>query len=67
MFLKAALNVILPSRPRVDHKIVLEDRKTPNNLGYRPLYKITSKELQILKEYLINNLQKGFIKPSHAP
>jgi hypothetical protein len=28
---------------------------------------MTCKELLVVKEYLLNNLNKGFIKPSHAP
>jgi hypothetical protein len=28
---------------------------------------ITTEELETIKEYLINNLYKGFIKPSQAP
>jgi hypothetical protein len=28
---------------------------------------MTTKELKIVKQYLINNLNKGFITPSQAP
>jgi len=28
---------------------------------------MSTKELKIVKEYLINNLRKGFIKPLQAP
>ena len=38
--------------------------KTKNNLGYSLLYKIITKELKIIKQYLIKNLNKGFIKAS---
>ncbi len=37
------------------------------DLGFSPLYKMTTEELEIVKEYLINNLYKGFIEPSQAP
>ena len=33
-------------------------------LKYSLLYKILVKELKAIKEYIINNLNKGFIKPS---
>ncbi len=37
------------------------------NLGFSPLYKMTIEELETVKEYLVNNLYKGFIKPSQVP
>jgi hypothetical protein len=43
------------------------DLEKPNELGYTPLYKITTTELEETKRYLLNNLYKGFIEPSHAP
>jgi hypothetical protein len=46
-----------------DHKIEL---KGNNTLRYSLLYKITTAELKTVKEYLINNLDKGFIKASQA-
>jgi hypothetical protein len=46
-----------------NHKIELEGN---NTLGYSLLYKITTAELKTVKEYLINNLDKGFIKASQA-
>ena len=38
--------------------------KTKNNLKYNLLYKITIKKLKTIKQYLIKNLNKGFIKAS---
>src|SRR5271155_4695087 len=35
-----------------------------NTLGYSPLYKYTAEELQTAKQYIIENLAKGFIVPS---
>jgi hypothetical protein len=52
---------MLPPHRLYDYKIVLEAK---NNLGYSPLYKIIAKELKITKQYLVNNLNKGFIAPS---
>ena len=63
MFLTEELDKLLP-HCLYNHKIVLEGE---NTLGYSPLYKMTTKELEIVKQYLINNLHKGFITPSQAP
>jgi hypothetical protein len=38
--------------------------KSNNTLGYSLLYKITTAKLKTVKKYLINNLNKGFIKAS---
>ena len=38
-----------------------------NNLRYSPLYRMTIEELAAVKEYLLENLHKGFIVPSNAP
>jgi len=45
----------------------LEIRKTPLDFGYSPLYKILFKKLEIYRQYVIDNLKKGFIKPSNIP
>ncbi len=37
------------------------------DLGFSPLYKMTIEELETVKEYLVKNLYKGFIKPSQVP
>jgi hypothetical protein len=58
--LEAELNK-LPPHWLYDYRIDLEG---DNNLGYSLLYKMTTKELKIVKQYLINNLYKGFITPS---
>ena len=60
---KEASNVLPPHRP-YDHKIELEK---PNTLGYSPLYKMTTAELEETKRYLLDNLYKGFIEPSQSP
>ena len=44
-----------------DYKIKL---KTKNNLKYSLLYKIITKKLKTIKQYLIKNLNKEFIKTS---
>jgi hypothetical protein len=62
-FSKSASNQLPPHRA-YDHKITLEER---NRLGYSPLYKMTTEELRTVKQYLLDNLHKGFIEPSQAP
>ena len=37
-----------------------------NNLSYSLLYYMTTKELLAIKEYLLENLHKGFIMPSSS-
>ena len=54
----------LPPHRSYNYKITLEKDKT---LGYSPLYKISTAELEILKEHLEEDLHKGFISPSQAP
>ena len=62
-FSKKASDILAPHRP-YDHKIILESE---NKLGSSPLYKMTTKELEICKKYLVENLYKGFIKLSQSP
>lgn len=63
VFSKAASNRLPPHRS-YDHQIQLE---TDNSLGYSPLYHQSPTELQAVKQYLIDNLNKGFIEASQAP
>jgi hypothetical protein len=46
-----------------NHKIEL---KGDNTFRYSLFYKMTTAELKTVKKYLINNLDKGFIKASQA-
>jgi hypothetical protein len=54
------LDVLLPYY-LYNYKIELEADHT---LSYRPLYSHTIEELIVLKKYLLENLNKGFIKSS---
>ena len=36
-------------------------------LHYGPIYPLTEEESQVLKEYIEENLKKGFIRPSESP
>jgi len=65
-FSKQDSNTLPPHRP-YDHQITLERDADLKTLKFSPLYKMTTQELQVLKEYLTENLDKGFIGPSQAP
>jgi hypothetical protein len=60
---KRASDQLLLRRTAVDHKIELTQA---NSLSYSLLYQITTKELLAVKEYLLENLHKGFIMPSSS-
>jgi hypothetical protein len=62
VFFKSKLDKLL-SHQLYNHKIEL---KGNNTLGYSLLYKMTTAKLETVKEYLIDNLDKGFIKASQA-
>ena len=47
-----------------DHKIPLEDRKKPT---HSPIYTLSAKELEALRDYLDENLVKRFIRLSTSP
>ncbi len=54
----------LPPHRDYDHEIVLEEGK---KLPFGPLYSMSRNELIVLKDWLEENLQKGFIRPSFSP
>jgi len=43
------------------------EKEAEEHLGYSPLYKIITAELEATKKYLLENLNKGFITPSQSP
>jgi hypothetical protein len=57
----------LPPHRQYDHKIQLEGEADPKSLGYTPLWALTNTKLEVLKAYITENLNKGFIEPSYAP
>ena len=63
VFSKAASDS-LPPHCKYDLKIELE---RDHNLGFSPLYQYTAEELRTCKQYLVENLSKGFIDASQAP
>ncbi|KAH0602477.1 uncharacterized protein H6S33_008816 [Morchella sextelata] len=52
-----------PGRPN-DHKIPLQEGKDP---PFGPLYGMSCEELIMLKQYIQDNLKKGFIQASSSP
>ena len=67
VFSKAASDEMPPHRPN-DYRIHLEDGTNPEQIiGHSPLYKQSREELEAAREYVIDNLSKGFIGPSAAP
>ena len=52
-----------PHRP-YDHDIKLQEGKVP---PFGPLYPMSREELKALKEWIEENLKKGFIRPSSSP
>ena len=63
VFSKKEADKLPPHRP-VDCKIVLQKGAT---LHYGPIYPISEEESKVLKEYIEENLKKGFIRPSESP
>ena len=54
----------LPPHRSYDHSITLLDGKTP---PFGPLYGMSREELLVLREWIMENLKKGFIRPSSSP
>src|SRR5277367_5336065 len=63
VFSKAASDALAPHR-EYDLKIELEK---DYNLGFSPLYQHSTEELRAYKQYLVDNLSKGFIALSQSP
>ena len=53
----------LPLHRLYNYKIQLE---ADNHLGFYPLYKQSAEELLATKQYIVENLRKGFINHSQA-
>src|SRR5438105_4421872 len=63
---KAESDKLSPHRS-YDHQIELEKDVSTSDLKFHPLYCMLAKELEVVKKYLVENLDKGFIEPSQAP
>ena len=55
---------LLPEHSEFDHSIPLQDGREP---PFGPLYGMNPAELKALREYLDENLARGFIRPSTSP
>ena len=60
LFIKAVADVLPPHR-QYDHKITLKEGFTP---PFEPIYSLSILELKALREWLDENLNKGFIRTS---
>ncbi|RMJ20631.1 hypothetical protein PHISP_08499, partial [Aspergillus sp. HF37] len=68
VFSKRESDTLPDYRPGVDCKIQLEGNDDPARaIGCEPLRKMPLHHLEAVKEYLLDNLDKGFIGPSYAP
>jgi transposase InsO family protein len=63
VFSEAQAGVLAPHRDH-DHAIELEAGKRPPQ---RPLYSLSIKEMEVLREYVQKALEKGWIRPSKSP
>ena len=55
---------ILPRNRASDHAIPVMEGKEP---PYGPLYNLSQRELQVLREYIEDSLEKGWIRHSTSP
>ena len=63
VFSKEEADKLPPHRPS-DHQIIL---KPGCEAPWGPLYGMSREELEVLKKYVKENLEKGFIRPSSSP
>lgn len=63
VFSKDEADKLPPHRPS-DHRILLKPGSEP---PWGPLYGMSREELLVLKKYIKENLEKGFIRPSSSP
>ena len=54
----------LPAHQPWDHTIPLQEGKQP---PYGPIYSLSETELAVLRDYISDNLENGFIRPSTSP
>ncbi len=63
VFNKEGTTTFIPYRPGVDLNIEFQEGKQPL---YGPFYPLSSTELEVLQQYLEENLKKRFIQPSKS-
>jgi len=64
LFSKVLADRLPPHRPGIDYEVRLKDGETPT---WGPLYSMSRAELVVLKEWLEDNISKGFICQSSSP
>ena len=64
LFSKVLADRLTPHWPGIDHEVRLKDGET---LTRGPLYSMSRTELVVLKEWLEENMSKGFIRQSSSP
>jgi len=64
VFNPALVDHLPPHQPGIDHKVRLKDGETPL---WGPLYSMSRTELEVLIEWLKENMSKGFIRQSSSP
>ena len=67
VFSKKASDTLPPSQP-CNHKVILKQETDVQRIvDHAPLYKQTCKQLEAAKNYIVDNLQKGFIVLLYTP
>lgn len=66
VFSKVESDTLLYYRVIVNYKIELEPGYIADELRYNPFYKISLEEAEVYKNYIINNLRKGFIESNYT-
>jgi len=64
LFSKILADRLPPHRPGIDREVRLKEGETPR---WGPLYSMLRTELVVLKEWLEENMSKGFIRQSSSP
>ena len=63
-FKKKTTAKALPKHQPWDHKILFEKNKKPT---FGPIYKLSTKEFDVLRNYIDENFRKRFIRESKSP
>ena len=64
VFSRSDADILSKHRPNYDHSIELMEGKTPS---WGPLYSMSADELKVLKAYIEEMVDKGFIQASSSP
>jgi hypothetical protein len=64
LFNKVLADRLPPHRPNIDHELRLREGEVPS---WGPRYEMSRDELVVMKEWLEDNMTKGFIRQSSSP